>query len=489
MIPEEYIVKRSLHSCLVLISICCVAFAPSLGAADNTLTRMSLITILIYFFFFSPYRGHADAKIAKSFNSWLLKYQTNLDTHFCLYIMIQKKGLFTSCINQEEVEKYYKKVMYELNTYFGKANVQRTGFDSFAAIREFPSSITGNQIEKADYQSIVTRTISDRLQRILEIPEVNSPEQFTLTIGCAASGIRYQLEKVEQMIDLACFTAGRAKAEQKPYRVADEVVRAQKLDIDECKQGFLATEWEAEFNPFFQPIIDPESFEVIGVECLGRWQLGGFRIIPANVFKDVAQELRHITKIDLVIIEKAFSNVRSLILSKLVPYTFKVVVNVSDESLTAHFLEHLKTLIKQYGLHASQIEIDIKDTALSNKKTAAVLQDFRQEGFRVSLDVFNETSFDLFSFMNTEFDTLKLDFANFSPPLQFVYTALKETAQSLGVEVLAKGIESKETLDTALALGCHYLQGNYFTPPIPKPMLEIFMNKYQQGLYLNSSLG
>ncbi|WP_332446378.1 EAL domain-containing protein [Sphaerochaeta sp.] len=415
--------------------------------------------------------------------------QARLEDHFCLYITLQSKGLFSSCVNQQSLETIHGRIKTELDHYFGTSNVQVVGSDSFAVLREFPASLCTHDAEKTEYQTIVAQTISERIARILQAPASDTPPQFSQVIGCAASGIRYRMESLEQLMDLAYYTAMQAKAKQCKLLVADERIRARKLDIDECKQGFLSPTWSNEFNPFFQPIIDSKSFEVIGVESLGRWQLGGFRVLSASIFKDIASELQHLAQIDTIIIQKTFSIIRSYMLLRIIPYSFRIVVNVSDESLTPSFCTFLEELTANHGLNPCQIELDVKDTALSLPQSAQTIQALREKQFRISLDVFHETSFDLHALLCADFDTIKFDFSTYELPLRTVYTALKETASTLGIEVLAKGIESKQVMDTAIALDCEYVQGNYFTPPIPEPTFGIFMKKYQQGLYLDSSLG
>lgn len=135
------------------------------------------------------------------------------------------------------------------------------------------------------------------------------------------------------------------------------------------------------------------------------------------------------------------------------------------------------------------MEFDIKDSALAFPESLLVIKELREIGFRVSLDVFTETAFDLQALVRADFDIIKLDFRAYSPQLQQVYAALKEAAEKGNVEILAKGIENKVVLDVAISLGCTYVQGNYFTQPITESTFEVFMKKYQQGLYLGTSLG
>ncbi len=422
-------------------------------------------------------------------SKWLRSHQDKLDSLFCLYVSIHARGVFQSCVDRQELEGVYNRCFQELMGYFGVDNVQRMTHDEFAILRDFPSSTVVDEKEKIEYQGIVCRTIIDRINELLSSMDTRRLPPFEITVGCASSGLRYRMDTLEQLVDLAYVTEDAAKKNRKKFLVADEVIRARKLDVDECKQGFLTEGWEEEFNPFFQPIIDPVSFSVVGAESLARWQLGGFRVLSAQVFKDVASELHHITTIDLTIISKTFSILRRLMLARVIPYTFKTVINVSDESLKKGFAKRMFFLAEQHGLHPSQVEFDIKDSALVSPKSLLVIKELREIGFRVSLDVFTETAFDLQALVRADFDIIKLDFRVFSPQLQQVYAALKEAAEKGGVEILAKGIESKAVLNAAISLGCTYMQGNYFTQPIPESTFEVFMKKYQQGLYLDSSLG
>ena len=425
----------------------------------------------------------------RSLTRWLKSHQANLDSVFCLYVSIHARGVFQSCVDRQELEVVYTRCTQELMGYFGVGNVQRMTHDEFAILRDFPSSTEVDEKEKVEYQTIVCQTITDRLNGLLGSMDTSRLPPFAVTVGCASSGLRYRMDTLEQLVDLAYVTEETARKSRKKFLVADEVIRARKLDIDECKQGFLTEGWEDEFNPFFQPVIDPASFSVVGAESLARWQLGGFRVLSAQVFRDVACELHHITTIDLTIISKTFSIIRRMMMARIIPYTFKTVINVSDESLKKGFAKRMFFLAEQHGLHPSQIEFDIKDSALAFPESLLVIKELRETGFRVSLDVFTETAFDLQALVRADFDIIKLDFRAFSPQLQQVYAALKEAAEKGDVEILAKGIENKVVLDAAMALGCKYVQGNYFTQPIPESTFEVFMKKYQQGLDLGSSLG
>lgn len=423
---------------------------------------------------------------SRALQKWLKKYQGDLDSLFCLSITIHAQGVFQSSVDREEFEELYDYGAAELSHYFGSGNIQRISQTEFLVIRSYPSANLTQEKDKQEYQSIVCQTIVQRLEARIESPTL---PPVAITIGCAGSGIRYQVESLEQLVDLAYFAEQEAQRRRLQWLVADAVVRARKLDIDECKQGFLSAGWQEEFNPFFQPIIETSTQTVVGVESLARWQLGGFRILSASVFKDIACDLHHITTIDIIIITKTLATIRKMMLERIIPYSFKIVLNISNESLKRGFAARMVFLVEQAGLHPKQIEFDIKDTALSNLESILAIRELREKGFSVSLDIFTETAFDLQAFVRSDFDTIKLDFAAFSPQLQQVYAALYDASTKQNITVLAKGIENKEMFEAAISLGCPYVQGNYFTLPVAENTFNIFMQKYQDGLDLESHFG
>lgn len=426
---------------------------------------------------------------SKALSKWLrLHEQSNLESLFCLYLSMHTRGVFQSCVNRERLEEVSLLCAQELMDYFGTNNTQRMTHEAFVVLRNFPSEMLSNEKVKAEYQAIVCQTILERLQNRFDARRTFLPP-VEILIGCAASGIRYRTASLEQLVDLAYVTQQEAQRSYKTWMVANSEIQARKLDIDECIQGFQSQGWEAEFNPFFQPIIDSETLCVVGSESLARWQLGGFRILSAKVFKDIAGELHHIEAIDMSIITKTFAIIRKMMLARIIPYTFKIVLNVSNESLKKGFAGRMHFLAEHHGLHPTQIEFDLKDSAFSEPESLAVIKELREIGFRISLDVFNENAFDLQAFARADFDSIKLDFSVYSLQLQQVYVSLKESATRKGIEVLAKGIERKEILEAATKLGCTYLQGNYFTQPIPESTFEVFMRKYQTGLLLDTCLG
>lgn len=378
----------------------------------------------------------------------------------------------------------------KLDAYFGKKHVCRISQNQFVIIKEFEIEIAENYEERNAYLERISNHISHMLDSL--IPPLDKAALWIapLTLGSASSGIRYRAQCRDDLIELAYFTMKVAQREKRRYLVSDETIRARKLDNEECMEGFFKKDWESEFTPFFQPIIDSETYMVIGMESLARWQLGKVRILDAKIFKDLAYEMGCIERIDIVMIEKTFEAAGKLHKEGLVHSNFRIVINISACTLQTLSAQGFVDMAEKHGLRSENIELDIKDEVLSNPWLNKNLKEFKKQSIKVALDIFDRQAFDLESLFYNQYDTIKLDYSRDTGSEQGIpvyntrlYPSLVSIASEYGVEILAKGIENQAQMAAATNHKVRYLQGNYFTPPIPLATFQIFVEKYRHGLY------
>ena len=410
---------------------------------------------------------------------------------YCLFLESQPQGLFHEVLDQAGMDAMLRTANKKLVAYFGKKHVCRISRNQFVVIKEFETDKTVNYEERNAYLERISNYISLMLSSLITPANKEALRVAPLSLGSASSGIRYQARCVDDLIELAYFTMKLAQKEQRRYLVADEVIRARKLNTEECMEGFLRKNWKSEFTPFFQPIIDSKTNKVVGMESLARWQLGGVRLLDAKVFKDLAYEMARIEQIDLLIIEKTFEAAEKLHHDGIVPSDFRIVINLDASTLQVLSAQKFLCLINRYGLKASDVELDIKDKVLSNHFHKWSIQEFKKRSVRIALDLFDEKAFDLDALFSNQYDTIKLDYSNYdsketdvSGRYTRLYPSLSSIASEYGVEILAKGIEKQEQMQAAKKHQVKYLQGNYFTPAIPFFAFQIFVKKYQDGLYL-----
>ncbi len=434
--------------------------------------------------------------LKKPFTGLLPIDEKHVQAMYCMFIESTPKGLYHAVLEHDMLRDMYIAAQTELEALFGKPYVCRMSRNQFVVMKKFPSVHTMDYEERDVHQRWVTNSVSQVLSNLIAVYDKEAMQMTELTIGTAASGLRYRTKSIEDLIELAHFTQKTAQRKNRRYLVADEAVRARKMDIDECIIGFQKDNCYDEFNPFFQPVIDPVNFQIKGFESLARWQLGGYRVLDAKVFKDLAFELNRIEMIDSVIIQKTFAAAQSLHNDNLIPEDFRIVINISASSLVSFSAAQLALLAEDYNLNLRHIEFDIRDQVISDPFLSGKIDELRMQGFRVALDAFDQKAFDLKAFFHNQFDTLKLDFSHYNSSQnesedigEYVYDSLIQMAANLKIETLAKGIESREQLAKAKKMMVNSLQGNYFTPAVTLADFRIFIKKYRDGLYLEEYAG
>jgi EAL domain-containing protein (putative c-di-GMP-specific phosphodiesterase class I) len=412
---------------------------------------------------------------------------------YCLFIEPLPLHYYQQVLDTEVMENFLDAAFRKVCRYFGEKDVRRLSLTQFVILQDFNFDKITDYEYRDRYMEKITNSVSLELSVLIPESERERMKVSPLVIGTAASGYRYQVSSVEELIELAFFTMKIAQSQNRRYLVSDEKIRATKLNNSECKEGFLKKDWIQEFNPFFQPIIDSDSYRIVGFESLARWQLGGMRLLEAKVFKDLAEDMDYMHVIDLAIIEKTFIVAEKLMQGNLVSKNFLVVINISDSSINALSVSHLRSLAQSHGLDPRNIELDIKDSALSDPMLSINIQEFRKQGFRIALDVFDKEAFDLNAMFLNHFDTMKLNYSLYTDTYNErgffgnkIFTSLVSLSSALSIVPLAKGIESKVQMNAAKAHGVKYLQGNYFSPPVSQYSFAIFAKKYRTGLFLDS---
>ncbi|MGZ4791713.1 MAG: EAL domain-containing protein, partial [Ilumatobacteraceae bacterium] len=134
--------------------------------------------------------------------------------------------------------------------------------------------------------------------------------------------------------------------------------------------------------------------------------------------------------------------------------------------------------LDEAALSAARLELEITETALANEpdRSLYVISAMREAGVRVSIDGFGTGNSSFSMLRDLTVDRLKIDsmfvkgIAN-SPRQQHLVKAMVSLARGLGIETVAKGVESEESWEVLAALGCDVAQGFLISRPLPMPDL------------------
>jgi diguanylate cyclase (GGDEF)-like protein/PAS domain S-box-containing protein len=233
---------------------------------------------------------------------------------------------------------------------------------------------------------------------------------------------------------------------------------------------------QQQFVLHYQPQFDLQSGALVGFEALLRWKHPEQGLLAPDRFIAVAEQSHLISVLSAWVIDEACRQARAWLDAGLSPH--RVSVNISGrEFLHDHIVETIGRALCKHGLDgphgALQLEVEITETVLhASTRSAAVLQSLRAMGVRVAIDDFGTGYSSLSVLKHLPIDALKIDrlFAQGLPgdsDNHAISRAIISMAHSLGLEVVAEGVETPAQHDCLRALGCDQVQGYLTGRPMP----------------------
>ncbi|MBF0454997.1 MAG: EAL domain-containing protein [Magnetococcales bacterium] len=221
-----------------------------------------------------------------------------------------------------------------------------------------------------------------------------------------------------------------------------------------------------------QPKVELKSGKIVSMESLVRWnQTGGGLVSPAE-FIPVAEETGLIVPLgDWILREACFQNAHW---QKIDP-NLCIAVNLSTRQFREKsLLNRLDAALRDSGLKAENLELEITESMLVDNvdEAVAILKQIKSRGISIAMDDFGTGYSSLSVLKRFPIDTLKIDqsfvrdLSADSEDAQIV-SAIISMSHSLNLKVVAEGVETKEQLDFLTTRGCDYIQGYYFSRPLP----------------------
>lgn len=222
---------------------------------------------------------------------------------------------------------------------------------------------------------------------------------------------------------------------------------------------------------YYQPLIEAKTGRIAGSEALIRWQhpVRGF-ISPMN-FIPLAEESGLIVPIGAWVLEQACRQTREW---QLMGFNhLKVAVNLSAKQLQEEtILQEIQSILEKTGYPISLLELEITETAILDESVMAIIKGFTEMGIALAVDDFGTGYSGLSYLKRFSIDKLKIDqsFVRDIPgnaDSVAIVSAILAMAKELGVSTLAEGVEEASQLSFLQSKGCDYIQGYYYSKPIP----------------------
>jgi len=227
-----------------------------------------------------------------------------------------------------------------------------------------------------------------------------------------------------------------------------------------------------EFEVFLQPKCDFATGELRGAEALVRWNRGENRLVPPDEFIPVFERNGFILRLDMFILEQI-----AKLLAKWQEENQKMVplaVNFSRLHLNdVRYIPQMRRMMAKHNVDPKWVEAELTENVIFNnlERVQEVVRELHLYGFSVAMDDFGSGYSSLNLLKDLHFDTIKLDkeFLNEfeeNPRSKYVIEGAVKMLKTLGVSVVAEGVETREQADFLRATGCDLAQGYFFSRPV-----------------------
>ncbi|OAI11768.1 hypothetical protein A1507_19770 [Methylomonas koyamae] len=236
-----------------------------------------------------------------------------------------------------------------------------------------------------------------------------------------------------------------------------------------------------QFSLYYQPQINLSDGRVIGMEALIRWQHPDMGFISPAKFIPIAEETGLIVPIGEWVLKEACRQNRAWQLTGLIDVPISVNLSVRQFSHD-NVLRLISKTLRETEMPATSLEVEITESILVQdvEKTLGVLHELKAMGVKIAVDDFG-TGYSSLSYLKRfPLDRLKIDQSFVRDVVenrddQAIACATINLGHSLGLVVIAEGVETKAQLDVLRTLGCDEVQGYFFARPMPAVAMEQFL--------------
>jgi EAL domain-containing protein (putative c-di-GMP-specific phosphodiesterase class I) len=223
--------------------------------------------------------------------------------------------------------------------------------------------------------------------------------------------------------------------------------------------------------------VDVRHGRMIGVEALMRWQRGG-QLVPPGDFIPLAEESGLIIPLSEWAIREAARQAKEWQLN--FGFADSIAVNLPNQLFErTDLVEHIHNAVTTYGVPHHSIELEITETGLMKDLQNVIpsLHRLNEIGVEISIDDFGTGYSSLAYLTSLPIKEVKIDRSfvrdlGMTAQSAAVITAIIALARSLGLRVVAEGVESLRQMDVLHRLGCSLMQGFLFSKPLPAAELQ-----------------
>jgi diguanylate cyclase (GGDEF)-like protein len=385
-----------------------------------------------------------------------------------LYIDLDRFRQINDTLGHEVGDELLKKAAKRISSVNANADtISRIGGDEFTIIID-------DYQDRAALEHYCERIIAE-LRRPFRINEHELLLGGSIGISVFPENGR-ELQVLLNHADIAMHQAKRLGGNTTKFYTSDlRVASIEQLNLENSLRKAI---FRDEFVVHYQPKLHLATNRIVGVEALVRWNHPTMGLLYPNEFIPLAEETGLITAIGELVLDKACRQAQLWKEAGL--GNISTAVNIPAQQIRkGNLVQLIDRVLSNTGLDPHLLDIELTESSLMDdgNDVKDMLHELRAKGIRISLDDFG-TGYSSLSYLKRfPIDTLKIDQAfvrdiGTNPEDEAIARAIIAMAHTLGMDVVAEGVETQVHKDFLVREGCDYIQGYLLSRPVPDEELS-----------------
>jgi diguanylate cyclase (GGDEF)-like protein len=327
----------------------------------------------------------------------------------------------------------------------------------------------------------VMKNCYNSIRDALELPYINKAMNLELRFRSGVSFFPEQSNSAEELLQKADTAMHYAKSKKVRFQIYDPTQEVNTLEQLNLMNDLSIAINDGQLVLYYQPKITLNNKHTETVEALVRWQHPERGIIPPDKFISIAESTGQINPLTFWVLEAAASQYVKWLKKGI---DLVIAVNISVENLKApKFYELVCGVLEKHAIPVKAIMLEITESAVVDDPldTIRLLQKFKQHGFKLSIDDYGTGYSSLAQLKDLPVDELKIDMSFIlklpdDPGDKIIVRSTIDLAHSMGLTVVAEGVENERALQWLSDRGCERAQGYYISRPVPAEEFEAWLS-------------
>lgn len=309
---------------------------------------------------------------------------------------------------------------------------------------------------------------------------------MNLIIRCGIFYVEENPMKISGMIDRAKLAKRYITDEYvQPYMIYDHSMQVAYVDkaklAGELQEGIA----KEQFKIYYQPVIDTKTGKIASAEALIRWIHPDKGFISPALFIPALEENGHISELDFYVLKKVWQFINDRCENN--KFVVPISVNLSwmdfyDEIMMEKILKEMDRFRENGREHMARFEITETSYAAIRENRSGILESLRIKNAKILLDDFGSGFSSFGMLQDYDFDILKIDMSFIrkigeNPKTKSIVHSIIGMAHEIGIKTVAEGVETEEQVSFLRQSGCDYIQGYYYSKPLPEEEFVEFLEK------------